>query len=52
MTATAAKVQDGSWSDPALSKMTLRRYVEQTYLPAQVTEATTQGRRWHAQRRG
>jgi len=41
LTATAAKVQDGTWSDPSLGKMTLRRYVEQTYLPAQVTEATT-----------
>ena len=41
MNAAAAKVQDGTWSDPALGKMTLRRYVEQTYLPAQVTEATS-----------
>jgi hypothetical protein len=38
---TAAKVQDGTWTDPALGRMTLRRYVEQTYLPGQVTEATS-----------
>jgi integrase len=41
MIATAAKVQDGLWSDPALGKMTLRRYAEQVYLPAQTTEAST-----------
>ena len=38
---TAAKVADGTWSDPSLGKLTLRRYVENTYLPAQVTEATS-----------
>ena len=41
MVATAAQVQSGTWSDPALGKMTLRRYVEETYLPAQLSEATT-----------
>ena len=38
---TAARVDSGTWIDPAAGKMTLRRYVENTYLPAQVTEATT-----------
>lgn len=42
MTATAAKVQDGTWSDPSLGKLTLRRFVEDVYLPAQLNEATTQ----------
>jgi integrase len=41
MNSTAADVDRGTWTDPAAGKMTLRRYVEQTYLPAQVTEATT-----------
>src|SRR5205823_6211659 len=41
MVATAAAVDRGTWTDPAAGKMTLRRYVEQTYLPAQATEATT-----------
>jgi integrase len=38
---TAASVDRGTWIDPAAGKMSLRRYVEQTYLPAQVTEATS-----------
>ena len=42
LTATAAKVQDGTWSDPALGRLTLRRYAEEVYLPAQTSEATTQ----------
>jgi integrase len=41
MNSTAADVARGTWQDPSLGKMTLRRYGEQTYLPAQVTEATT-----------
>lgn len=41
MVATAAKVQAGTWSDPALGKVTLRRYAEDTYLPAQLSEAGT-----------
>ena len=39
---TEAGVSRGTWTDPAAGKITLRRYVEQVYLPAQVTEATSQ----------
>jgi len=42
MNATAADVNRGTWTDPAVGKLTLRRYVQETYLPAQVTEATSQ----------
>jgi integrase len=42
LNATAAKVQDGTWQDPSLGKLTLRRYAEQTYLPALTTEASSQ----------
>jgi len=41
MNVTAAKVDDGTWTDPAAGKVTLRRYVEQTYLPALTSEATS-----------
>ena len=41
MNATAAKVDSGTWTDPAAGKVTLRRYVEQTYLPALTSEATS-----------
>jgi len=37
-----SRVSRGTWTDPAAGKITLRRYVEQVYLPAQVTEATSQ----------
>ena len=30
---TAAKVSNGTWTDPAAGKITLRKYVEQTYRP-------------------
>jgi hypothetical protein len=36
-----SKVNSGTWIDPSAGKMTLRRYVEQTYLPAQTSEATS-----------
>ena len=39
---TASAVDRGTWTDPAAGKITLRRYVTETYLPAQVTEATSQ----------
>ena len=42
MNGTAADVARGTWSDPALGKLTLRRYVTETYLPSQTTEATSQ----------
>ena len=38
---TAAKVNNGTWTDPVAGKVTLRRYVEQTYLPALTSEATS-----------
>ena len=38
---TAAKVDDGTWTDPAAGKVTLRTYAEQTYLPALTSEATS-----------
>jgi integrase len=38
---TAADVSRGTWTDPAAGKVTLRRYVEQTYLPALTSEATS-----------
>jgi integrase len=41
LNATAADVARGTWVDPAAGKLTLRAYIEQTYLPSQVTEATT-----------
>ena len=41
MNATAAKVDNGTWTDPAAGKITLRHYAEQTYLPALTSEATS-----------
>ena len=41
MNATAAKVDSGTWTDPAAGKITLRKYAEQTYLPALTSEATS-----------
>ena len=41
MNATAAKVDNGTWTDPAAGKITLRKYAEQTYLPALTSEATS-----------
>jgi integrase len=41
MNATAADVARGTWTDPAAGKLTLRRYFTETYLPSQVTEATS-----------
>ena len=43
MNATAAKVDNGTWTDPAAGKMTLRKYAENTYLPALISEATPSG---------
>ena len=42
MNGTAADLDRGTWADPSLGKLTLRRYVTQTYLPGQTSEATTQ----------
>lgn len=41
MNATAAKVDNGTWTDPAAGKITLRKYAEQTYLSALTSEATS-----------
>ena len=38
---TAADVRRGTWTDPAAGKLTLRRYVTETFLPAQTTEPTS-----------
>jgi integrase len=41
MNATAAKVDNGTWTDPAAGKITLRHYAERVYLPALTSEATS-----------